>query len=381
MTCSDFPYGEFHSLWPRADGAIRFLSYIYRACSDGHIPRLTDELLAEILEKHPVTIGRWRAHWESVGILKTKQRHGGTHYAIDHIALAIAVAEGKAKKERARTEARARKLVRRVARDTETAELLRQQCLTSFPQTQQFAELKPKISTPLQETRKKRSFVLKDSENDLNENRGSHILEPDAQNPGPEPETNPNATRQSHLEAESDETFKNASENNHQENAISAAARAWFFEAAKRLIANSGKRWNKTLQLALNALDTDRLINLISAFWEQTLKGNVQDGPKWLCKAAQKVANGNSYRPTRKFRVPGHLPEPPAIAPAPGPSSTLPSWLPVWAVRPAEILLKAIGSFDRIETVDDGIQVFWDGGAQFIADPKGRFSSRFSHLA
>jgi hypothetical protein len=367
-------FKDLHLLWPRGDGAVRFLSYLLAASRNGNTPRFSDRQLSKKFIKHPGTIARWRARWEAIGILKTKRRGPSTHYVVDIAALEIATLEARRLHDQAETEARAQAIARQVALDTETAETLRQQCLAADLVTQHFADLEPTISRSLQETREKRSFVLTDKEGSFHENLGSHILEPDAQNPEPEPETNPNATRQSHPEAESDETFKNASENNHQENAISAAARAWFFEAAKRLIANSGNRWNKTLQLALNALDTTQLINLISAFWEQTLKGNVQDGPKWLCKAAQKVANGNSYRPTRKFRVPGHLPEPPAIAPIPGPSSTLPSWLPAWAVRPAEILLKAIGSFDRIEMVDGGVQVFWDGGKQFIADPQGGFA-------
>jgi hypothetical protein len=381
MAPSKIPFKDLHLLWPRGDGAVLFLSYLITASQNGNIPRFTDKWFARKRRKHTATIARWRARWESMGILKTQRRGQATHYVIDWVALDLAIREARRLDDLAQTEARGQAIAARVARDAQIAEELRQQCLTADPVTQHLADSNSDNCQLLQETKKKRSSVLTDEESRFHENQGSHISESEELEPEPEPKTNLETKKQSHPEAESDETFKNASENNHQENAISAAARAWFFEAAKRLIANSGKRWNKTLQLALNALDTDRLINLISAFWEQTLKGNVQDGPKWLCKAAQKVANGNSYRPTRKFRVPGHLPEPPAIAPAPGPSSTLPSWLPAWAVRPAEILLKAIGSFDRIETVDGGVQVFWDGGKQFIADPQGGFSSRLSHLA
>jgi hypothetical protein len=372
MPRPDFPCKELHSLWPRAGGPIRFLSYIGAASSDGHIPRFTDELLAYHLDAHPVTIGRWRAFWESVGILKTKQRYGGTHYVIDQIALAIAVAEGKAKKEQARVEAQGRKLARKVARDTETAELLRQQCLTSFPQTQQFAELDPNISGSLQETNEKRSFVLKDREGSFHENQGSHHPSPE-----PEPKTSLESTRQSHPEAESDETSKNASENNSQENAIPAVQRAWFLDAAKRLIINSGKAWNKTLQTALETLNTIQLINLVSAFWEQTLKGNVQDAPKWLCKAAQKVANGHSYRPTRKFHLPKQLPQPPAAEIlTPPKNSTLPTWLPTWAISHVEALLQRIGSFTWIDEINDGggIRVNWANGHQDFLNPRGVFT-------
>jgi hypothetical protein len=374
MAPSKIPFKDLHLLWPRGDGAVLFLSYLITASQDGNIPRFTDKQLARKYRKHTATIARWRDRWETMGILKTQRRAQATYYVIDWVALDLAIREARRLDDLAQTEARAQAIAARVARDAQTAETLRQQCLSADSVTQHLAESNSDNCKPLQETNEKRSFVLKDREGSFHENQGSHILEPTAQNPEPEPETNPSATRQSHPEAESDETSKNASENNHQENAIPAAARAWFFEAAKRLIANSGKAWNKTLQQALNALDTDRLINLISAFWEQTLRGNVQDGPKWLNKAAQKVANGHSYRPTRQFRVPGYLPEPPAIAAAPGPSNALPSWLPAWAVRPAEILLKAIGRFDRIEEVDGGIQVFWDGGKQFIADPQGGFA-------
>lgn len=378
MTPSKIPFKDLHLLWPRGDGAVLFLSYLITASLNGNIPRFTDKQLARKYRKHTETIARWRARWENMGVLKTQRRGQATHYVIDWVALDLAVREARRLDDLAQTEARGQAIAARVARDAQIAEELRQQCLAADPVTQHLADSNSDNCQPLQKTKEKEFFVLKNREGNFHENQGSQTSEPEDPEPEPEPKTNLDPARQLDSEVESDETSKNTSENNSQENAISAAVRAWFFEAAKRLIAHSGKLWNKTLHQALNALHTDRLINLISAFWEQTLRGNVQDGPKWLCKATQKVANGVSYRPTRKFRVPGHLPEAPTIAPAPSPSSTLPSWLPAWAVRSVEILLKAIGTFDRIEAVDGGVQVFWDGGRQFIADPQGGFASKLS---
>jgi hypothetical protein len=372
MTDTDFDYKELHLLSPRSDGSVRFLSYIYAACSNGNIPRLTDEYLGDTLEKHPVTIGRWRALWESMGILKTKQRHTCTHYAIDYIALTIAISEAKARKQQAKANARAKAIARRVTLDAKTAEHLRQQCLTSFPQTQPIVNSQPNHSAQLQKTREERSFVLKDRESSFHENQGSHhpSLEP-------EPKTSLEAIRQSHLEAESNETSKTSPNNSHPENAIPAAQRAWFLDAAKRLIINSGKAWNKTLQTALEALNTTQLINLVSAFWEQTLKGNVQDAPKWLCKAAQKVANGHSYRPTRKFHLPKQLPQPPAAEILiPPKHSILPTWLPTWAIPNVEALLQRVGSFTWIDEINDGggIRVNWANGHQDFLNPRGAFA-------
>jgi hypothetical protein len=372
MTPSKIPLKDLRLLWPRGDGAVLFLSYLITASLNGNIPRFSDKWLAKDRRKHPGTIARWRDRWETMGILKTKRRGQATHYVIDWVALNLAIREARRLDDQAKTEARSRAIAARVARDAQTAEDLHQQCLAADTTTQHFADSEPNNHQALQRTEEKEFFVLKDRESSFHENQGSHHPSPE-----PEPQTNPNATRQSHPEAESDETFKNASKNNHQENAIPAAQRTWFLDAAKRLIINSGKAWNKTLQTALEALNTTQLINLVSAFWEQTLRGNIQDSPKWLCKAAQKVANGHSYRPTRKFHLPKQLPQPPAAEILiPPKHSILPTWLPTWAIPNVEALLQRVGSFTWIDEINDGggIRVNWANGHQDFLNPRGAFA-------
>jgi hypothetical protein len=372
MTPSKIPLKDLRLLWPRGDGAVLFLSYLITASLNGNIPRFTDKWFANNRQKHTGTIARWRDRWETMGVLKTKRRGQATHYVIDWVALNLAIREARRLDDLAKTEARSRAIAARVARDAQIAEELRQQCLTADPVTQHLADLQPDSCQPLQETKEKEFFVLKDSEGNFYKNQESHHPSPD-----PEPKSNPKPAKQSDPEVESNETSKNSLKNNSQENAIPAAQRTWFLDAAKRLIINSGKAWNKTLQTALEALNTTQLINLVSAFWEQTLRGNVQDAPKWLCKAAQKVANGQSYRPTRKFHLPKQLPQPPAAEILTPPKhSTLPTWLPTWAIPNVEALLQRVGSFTWIDEINDGggIRVNWANGHQDFLNPRGAFA-------
>lgn len=351
MSALKFTFDDLHLLWPRADGAVRFLSYLLKPIQNGDLPRFTDKYLGRKFHKHPETVARWRARWKKKGILKADRRGGYTYYDIDLAALADAIQAARAAQEQVATEARAQALARRCEQDAQVAQDLRQQCRSAINADRHFADFEVDQLGIQQRTSLKESFVIKEPGKTSGEQFKSGTGELKRQN--------------------QDTTAMSDRSQDHQ----------WFLAAAQRLVMASGEKWNKTLQKALTGLDGDRLINVISSFWEQTLKGNIQNAPKWLNKAAQNAAKGMTYRPSQKFRLPSQLP--PLVAAAPVPAmpvvsqSCLPLWLPSWAKAEVENLLKTIGSADQIFEVDGGIQLQWAGQQLFLADPQGPFQRGF----
>jgi len=362
-----FSFDDLHLLWPRCDGAVRFLSYLLKPIQNGDLPHFTDKRLGRKFHKNPETIARWRARWKKMGILKSERRGGYTYYDIDLPALEKAILAARAARAQAEIEARAQALAQRAAQDAEIAQNLRQQCSEAIDASRYFMDFGTDQSETQQRTGSKEFSV----------NRG----------PGEEDDSHETfyETKEASLpknkKQDDDDIGGNRSIGEPKQEASNLESPAkdyqWFLAAAQRLILASGEKWNKTLEQALMELDSDRLVNVVSAFWEQSLKGNVKNAAKWLNKAAQSAARGRPYRPSQKFRLPSLLPqlvvETRAATPTVISQSSLPQWLPNWAKAEVEHLLKTVGTLDKIFGVDGGVQVEWAGQQMFLADPQGPF--------
>lgn len=354
MEIFTFPSGftctirDLHLLWPLGTAAIQCLAYWLRPTLNGEVPAYTDKFLGKTWLRTTETVARWRARWEALGIIKTIRRGGQTYYSLNLVTLEAQIRAAQLAKEQADQEARDRKLAQRVQRADEVAEILRQQWRDANIPTQHDLDLQPDIVPIQQETDlQKEYFVLDEPE------------KADCGDPQPLPSKPPIPTIPKPVSSSS-----------------IPQDLQWFMTAAQRLVIASGESWSPTLQKALEALDPNRLINTVSALWEQTLKGNVRSAARWLNQASQKARQGPGYRPSKAFKLPSQLPPLPTAAPiaptaSPGP---IPPWIPTWAKPVLDQIVQAVGCVDRILEVDGGVEAWFDGRRQFIPDPRGPYA-------
>jgi hypothetical protein len=357
-------------LVPRAPDCASFLAYLLTPALAGEQPSFPDKFFARKFNRHPETVARWRARWEDLGILKTKQLGTKTQYAIDFGVLDRVIEEAKVAKAKADAEACQRDLLRRAEKAEAIANELLSQCSQVLPTPGPDLEIDvssgPNILRGQQITNLNNFFVLTDEEKVAKNLEGI----PDFLDL--EPDLNQDEQDQGQEQSRSQgfkQDLRDPSAFNSEQSEMS-----WFRAAAERLVQRAGQQWNPTLQAAIEGLPRVDLANTVAAFWQQSLRGKVVNGAAWLNAAINAVKRGKPFLPTERFRLPSRLPdlpEPSAPIEEPQPIGTLPDWVPVWAREWVLSCIEKFGPCDRLDEVDGGLQGQWGGHRAFLPRPGG----------
>lgn len=363
MSSIPITYENLHLLWPRGDGAVRMLMYMWRIVCQGNVPNFTDKQLANRYFRTPATIARWRARWESKGILLTTTRCRRTFYEVNTDALKEAIEEAVAAQEEREAEQKAKEIARRVKVSTEISENLRQQWQQAHSQSDHFDQLLP-ITIGGSTTSISNQFLVTGKPvNDLAAGNNSQVAI----------ETKPSATPSIEKEARSIPPLENSKFDEKgaicdSQDLSRDSMRNWLIEASQRLVMQRGQRWNKNLEQLVRQAETPLLMRAVSSLWEQSQRGNVREAPKFLTRAIQR-----KYSCSKGWTWPDELPAVPvqySAAQASLASSAVPlfpDWLPDWATAWLEKAVAAGTEVDRFELVDGGLQVWTDTGIGMVS--------------
>lgn len=358
-------YENLHRLWPRGDGAVRMLMYLWRIVCQGYVPNFTDAQLAQRFFRKPATIQRWRARWEAHGILLTSFRCQRTFYEINTVALQEAIQAAMQEEEARQMEAKARQLEKKTRLFNEISQNLRSQWTKAHlagDQNDRSELIKTQDSTtssPLNQ-----SLVPKEPGNDT-AIRKTGVAADDTGSIGNTTMLQLEEARQVNVPLLSQQSLVLGPELDPKD-LSQDKMRVWMIEAAKRLVELSGHRWNRNLQRLLDGLDTPAVIRAVSSLWEQSQKGNVKAAPKFLTRAVQR-----KYSCSKRWSLPDNLP---GVSPGPAPglldtgdSIIFPDWLPAWSRELLEKLHRQGYALSRYELVDGGIQIWTEAaGVQFF---------------
>ena len=367
MSSLPITYKNLHLLWPRGDGAVRMLMYFWRITCQGNIPNFTDKYLGNHFNRAPATIARWRARWESKGILLTTTRCRRTFYEVNTVALKEAIEEAVAAQEEREAEQKAKEIARRVKVSTEISENLRQQWQQAHSQSDHFDQLSPIAIGGNTTSISNQSSVTDKPVNGLAANDGLSGIE----------ETKPFQAATPQREEVAIPSLQNneppkMGANCDSQDLNGDSMREWMMEAARRLVVQRGQRWNKNLEKLIRETGTPLVIRAVSSLWEQSQRGNVREAPKFLTRAIQR-----KYSCSKGWILPSELPSVPAqysgvqVSPASSAIPLFPDWLPAWATAWLENVLASGKQIDRFELVDGGVQVWTERGIVFQPMPSG----------
>jgi hypothetical protein len=349
----EFTYGRLHLLRPRCGEAIRFLMYLLRIQEKGQVVRVTDSYLAKRFLRAPATIARWRAWLERLCILHTHQDHGqATQYVVDLEALRRALQQVEAEQERLEQQRRNQRLLQEIEHQEQIDDKLRQLCDLSFSITDQDDRFEP-INMGGTYTDSENRFLVNTIREDWSDSATDALT-------GDLP-----VMHLQQLDGEAAQGLTTAQPNSlstppNETRATQSRTRTYFLEVAKRLVEQSGQRWNRALTRLLEGLETDRLIRAVTAFWEQCLRGNVRNASAWLTRAVQR-----GYRATKRFVIPDGLPhEKPSGSPEPWRSASALRQSPYAQESWYQSYVRQYDQEPRIEETEDGLAVLW--GSKFI---------------
>ena len=362
MNSIPITYENLHLLWPRGDGAVRMLMYFWRIVAKGQVPNFTDEFLAKRFYRAPATIARWRARWESKGILLTSVRCRRTFYEVNIEALQEAIKAALETREKEEAERQAKQIERRTSTAQEISQNLRSQWHQAHPQSDHFDPLSPIKSSNSTTSMSNQNSVTEEPKAGL-AGDGFHPIELGGAQPSQEwKQENANKPSFKSTHTQLNGAIRDSID------ASSDSLRLWMMEAAQRLVLQRGQQWNRNLQKLISSTETPLLIRAVSSLWEQSQKGNIREAPKFLTRAIQR-----KYSCTKGWRLPDELPPlpshshglscPPTALTTP---SLFPEWLPTWAVGYLKQFEASRQAIERFELVDGGLQVWTDFGVQFL---------------
>ena len=287
---SEITFPQLQLLWPRGDGAVRMLMYLLKLVLSEKTPNFTDLQLAQCFFRSTRTIERWRAHWEALGVLTSKQAHGRTWYWVNLPRLKELIAQAQIAQQVKEAEARARKLQARQQLIEElTAKLVTMGDL-ELSATRHNDGSQPDILSGTNTNLKSISCTTR-----TEESSGAEPLRTGDDHP--EPRTAAKQHRSLSRKGSPTDREAPASPVNQSRN------RRYWLDVAKRLVATCGQQWNKNLSQLLEGLEFSDLVRAVCAFWEQVNRGNVKNAPAWLTRAVQR-----RYQATKRFVMPDRLP-------------------------------------------------------------------------
>lgn len=356
-------YENLHRLWPRGDGAVRMLMYLWRIVCQGAVPNFTDEQLAKRFFRQPATIRRWRARWEEKGILITSFRCQRTFYEVNIVALQEAIQAAILEEEVRERESKALRLEKKTRLFDEISQKLRSQWTKTHLASDQ-SDRSELITTQGSTTSipLNQSSVPDKPESGLADNNSGLALEGEILGNAPQSNAEVKPAR---IFSPSEQSLA-PGQNVDSKDLVRDEMRLWMMEAARRLVEQNGQQWNQNLQRLLDGLETKSIIRAVSSLWEQSQKGNVRNAPKFLTRAVQR-----KYFCTKGWSLPDELPGAPfTLNSSPlDPKGTLlafPHWLPVWAKQLLEKLVGQGEQLNRYELVDGGIQIWTETDIQFF---------------